>query len=158
MTELLKLPFDFIFFTGSVKVGKIVMEAAAKNLTPVLLQALGGQNPAFVDATANILDAAKKIVWGATAWRAANGALRLDTRLRPPESIAEEFVAECKKAMVELCGTNPKSRPDDLLPELSAQRPPNVCSRSLIDQKEGCHRREVPTRMHAISIPRSSIQ
>jgi len=38
VTELLKLPFDFIFFTGSVKVGKIVMEAAAKNLTPVLLE------------------------------------------------------------------------------------------------------------------------
>ncbi len=67
VTELLKLPFDFIFFTGSVKVGKIVMEAAAKNLTPVLLE-LGGQNPAFVDPTANIPDAAKKIVWGATAW------------------------------------------------------------------------------------------
>src|SRR5258708_18475482 len=67
VTELLKLPFEFIFFTGSVKVGKIVMEAAAKNLTPVLLE-LGGQNPAFVDATANIPDAAKKIVLGATAW------------------------------------------------------------------------------------------
>src|SRR5258707_15389070 len=48
VTELLKLPFDFVFFTGSVKVGKIVMEAAAKNLTPILLE-LGGQNPAFVD-------------------------------------------------------------------------------------------------------------
>ena len=45
VTELLTLPFDFIFFTGSTKVGKIVMEAAAKNLTPVLLE-LGGQNPA----------------------------------------------------------------------------------------------------------------
>jgi aldehyde dehydrogenase (NAD+) len=67
VTELLKLPFDFIFFTGSVKVGKIVMKAAAENLTPVLLE-LGGQNPAFVDPTANIPDAAKKIVWGATAW------------------------------------------------------------------------------------------
>src|SRR2546427_12163707 len=53
VTELLKLPFDFIFFTGSVKVGKIVMEAAAKNLTPVLL-GLGGQKPAFVDATRKI--------------------------------------------------------------------------------------------------------
>jgi aldehyde dehydrogenase (NAD+) len=67
VTELLKLPFDFIFFTGSVRVGKIVMRAAAENLTPVLLE-LGGQNPAFVDPTANIRDAAKKIVWGATAW------------------------------------------------------------------------------------------
>ena len=67
VTELLKLPFDFIFFTGSTKVGKIVMKAAAENLTPVLLE-LGGQNPALVDETANIADAAKKIVWGAMAW------------------------------------------------------------------------------------------
>jgi aldehyde dehydrogenase (NAD+) len=66
-TELLKLPFDFIFFTGSTKVGKVVAHAAAENLTPVLLE-LGGQNPALVDATANIKDAAKKIVWGAMVW------------------------------------------------------------------------------------------
>src|ERR1700674_4530266 len=66
VTELLKLPFDFIFFTGSVKVGKIVMEAAAKNLTPVLLE-LGGQNPAFEVLTANNRPPAKKIRRGATA-------------------------------------------------------------------------------------------
>src|SRR6266478_10220956 len=66
-TELLKLSFDFIFFTGSTFVGKIVAQAAAKNLTPVLLE-LGGMNPAIVDETANIPDAAKKIVWGAMAW------------------------------------------------------------------------------------------
>ncbi|MEA2817897.1 MAG: aldehyde dehydrogenase, partial [Rhodospirillaceae bacterium] len=46
VTELLKLPFNFIFFTGSTKVGKIIMKAAAENLTPVLLE-LGGQNPAL---------------------------------------------------------------------------------------------------------------
>jgi aldehyde dehydrogenase (NAD+) len=67
VSELLKLPFNFIFFTGSTKVGKIVARAAAENLTPVLLE-LGGQNPALVDQTANIPDAAKKIVWGAMAW------------------------------------------------------------------------------------------
>jgi aldehyde dehydrogenase (NAD+) len=67
VTNLLKLPFDFIFLTGSVGVGKVVMRAAAENLTPVLLE-LGGQNPAIVDETANITDAAKKIVWGAMAW------------------------------------------------------------------------------------------
>ncbi|AKU93822.1 Aldehyde dehydrogenase [Labilithrix luteola] len=66
-TELLKLPFDFIFFTGSTRTGKVVARAAAENLTPVLLE-LGGQNPALVDETANIPDAAKKIVWGAMAW------------------------------------------------------------------------------------------
>src|SRR5580704_12775144 len=50
VSELLKLPFNFIFFTGSTKVGKIVARAAAENLTPVLLE-LGGQNPALVDQT-----------------------------------------------------------------------------------------------------------
>ena len=61
--ELLKLPFDHIFFTGSPQVGKIVMKAAAENLTSVTLE-LGGRNPAIVDETANIKDAAQKIVWG----------------------------------------------------------------------------------------------
>ena len=109
VTELLKLPFDFIFFTGSVKVGKIIMRAAAENLTPVLLE-LGGQNPAFVDRTADLHDAAKKIVWGATAWGGqwctSPGYAYVD------ESVIEPFVAECKKAVIDLYGTNPKSNPD----------------------------------------------
>jgi aldehyde dehydrogenase (NAD+) len=67
VAELLRLPFDFIVFTGSSRVGRIVMRAAAENLTPVLLE-LGGQNPALVDKTADIRTAAKKITWGATAW------------------------------------------------------------------------------------------
>ncbi|EZP76929.1 NAD-dependent aldehyde dehydrogenase [Parageobacillus genomosp. 1] len=61
--ELLKLRFDHIFFTGSVPVGKIVMEAASKHLTPVTLE-LGGKSPVIVDQTANIDLAAKRIVWG----------------------------------------------------------------------------------------------
>src|SRR5260370_11250510 len=68
VTELLRLPFDFIFFTGSVKLGKIVMEAAAKNLTPILLE-LGGKNPAFYHPTSTIPAPAKKLVSAPTAWR-----------------------------------------------------------------------------------------
>jgi aldehyde dehydrogenase (NAD+) len=109
VTELLKLPFDFIVFTGSVKVGKIVMEAAAKNLTPILLE-LGGQNPAFVDPTANLPDAAKKIVWGALAW--GGQWCTSPGYAYVHESVAEEFVAECKKAVVELYGTDPKNNSD----------------------------------------------
>ena len=67
VTELLKVPYNFIFFTGSVAVGKVIMRAAAENLTPVLLE-LGGQNPAIVDETANIAESARKIIWGAMAW------------------------------------------------------------------------------------------
>ncbi len=62
-TEILKLPFNHIFFTGSPQVGKIVMKAASENLTSVTLE-LGGRNPTIIDETANLKDAAQKIVWG----------------------------------------------------------------------------------------------
>lgn len=60
--ELLKHPFDHIFFTGSTAVGKKVMEAAAKNLSTVTLE-LGGKSPTIVDKSANLKDAAEKIIW-----------------------------------------------------------------------------------------------
>jgi aldehyde dehydrogenase (NAD+) len=62
-TELLALPFDHIFFTGSPAVGKIVMAAAAKNLTSVTLE-LGGKSPVIVDETADVKKAASSIMWG----------------------------------------------------------------------------------------------
>jgi aldehyde dehydrogenase (NAD+) len=109
VTNLLKLPFDFLFLTGSVGVGKVVMRAAAEHLTPVLLE-LGGQNPAIVDETANLPDAAKKIVWGAMAW--GGQWCTSPGYAVVHESIAEQFVAECKKAVVALYGVDPKSNPD----------------------------------------------
>jgi aldehyde dehydrogenase (NAD+) len=60
---LLEQRFDTIFYTGNGRVGRIVMEAAAKNLTPVTLE-LGGKSPAIVDADADIDVAAKRIAWG----------------------------------------------------------------------------------------------
>ena len=60
---LLSKPFDFIFFTGNPIVGKIVMQAAAQNLTPCVLE-LGGKSPCIVDEDANLEIAAKRIVWG----------------------------------------------------------------------------------------------
>ena len=62
-TELLQLPFDHIFFTGSPAVGKIVMKAAAERLASITLE-LGGKSPAIIDATANLKDAAKRIAFG----------------------------------------------------------------------------------------------
>jgi len=62
-TLLLKYPFDHIFFTGSTAIGKVVMEAAAKNLTSVTLE-LGGKSPAIVDVTCDLKTAAEKIAWG----------------------------------------------------------------------------------------------
>jgi aldehyde dehydrogenase (NAD+) len=109
MQALLKVKFDFIFFTGSTRVGKVVMKAAAEYLTPVLLE-LGGQNPAIVDQTANIPDAAMKLMWGATAWGGqwctSPGYACIH------ESVVEEFIAESRKALVTLYGDDPKGNPD----------------------------------------------
>ena len=108
-TELLKLPFDFIFFTGSTSTGKVVARAAAENLTPVLLE-LGGQNPALVDETANIPDAAKKIVWGAMAW--GGQWCTSPGYAYVHELVADAFVAEAKKAVAELYGDDPRNNSD----------------------------------------------
>ena len=61
--NLLELPFDHIFFTGSIPVGKKVMTSAAENLAPVTLE-LGGKSPVIVDESANIQKAAERILWG----------------------------------------------------------------------------------------------
>ena len=62
-TELLQQRFDVISYTGSTKVGRIVYKAAAKHLTPVLLE-MGGKNPCFVTKNAHIPSAALRVVWG----------------------------------------------------------------------------------------------
>lgn len=109
ITELLKLPFDFIFFTGSSTVGKIVMRAAAENLTPIVLE-LGGQNPTVVDETANLDIAVDRILWGHMAisgqWCIAPGYVYVH------ESIAEEFIDKLKKATIKMYGEDPSQSPD----------------------------------------------
>lgn len=62
-TELLALPFNHIFFTGSPQVGKVVMKAAAEHLASVTLE-LGGKSPVIIDETANIRAAARRLAWG----------------------------------------------------------------------------------------------
>ncbi|CAH1991164.1 unnamed protein product [Acanthoscelides obtectus] len=64
-SELLKQKFDYIFFTGSPSIGKLVHQAASQNLTPVTLE-LGGKSPVYIDNTANLKLAAKRIMWGKT--------------------------------------------------------------------------------------------
>jgi aldehyde dehydrogenase (NAD+) len=109
ITELLTLPFDFIFFTGSATVGKIVMKAAAENLTPVILE-LGGQNPTIVDETANLDTAADRIAWGHNAisgqWCIAPGYVYVH------ESIADVFLEKLKTSVTKMYGENPQRSPD----------------------------------------------
>ncbi|HFK5574372.1 aldehyde dehydrogenase [Elizabethkingia anophelis] len=109
ITELLKLPFDFIFFTGSSTVGKVIMRAAAENLTPVILE-LGGQNPTVVDETANLDIVVDRIAWGHNAisgqWCIAPGYVYVH------ESIASVFIDKLKRSIIKMYGEDPKQSPD----------------------------------------------
>lgn len=98
---LLQFPFGHIFFTGSTPVGKIVMEAAAKNLTSVTLE-LGGKSPTIVDKTANIKVAAKRIAWG-KFFNAGQTCIAPDY-LIVEKSIKDIFVSEFIKAVENLYG------------------------------------------------------
>ena len=89
--ELLSLPFDHIFFTGSPQVGKIVMQSAAKHLTSVTLE-LGGKSPTIVDETANITDAATKIAWG--KWLNAGQTCIAPDYLLVHESVKDRLIEE----------------------------------------------------------------
>jgi len=92
--ELLKLPFNHIFFTGSPNVGKIIMKSAAENLTSVTLE-LGGKSPTIVDKSANIKAAAQKIAWGKFM---NNGQICVSPDyLMVQEDVKEELVNELKR-------------------------------------------------------------
>lgn len=93
---LLQQRFDYIFFTGSPAVGTVVMEAAAKHLTPLTLE-LGGKSPVIVDQTADISLAAKKIAFGKVL-NAGQTCIAPDYLLIH-ESVKDEFVREWDKAI-----------------------------------------------------------
>lgn len=102
--ELINSKFDYIFFTGSKAVGKIVYEKAAQNLTPVTLE-LGGKSPCIVDETADIALAAKRIVWG----KFINSG---QTCVAPDyifcaQSVHDKLIAELKNQIVKQYGETP---------------------------------------------------
>jgi aldehyde dehydrogenase (NAD+) len=105
-TELLKLPFDHILFTGSTKVGKIVYEAAAKNLTPVTLE-LGGKSPVIIDVDADIELAARRATWGKFL-NAGQTCIAPDYAL-VHEAVSEKFLSAVQKYTKEFYGENPQS-------------------------------------------------
>jgi len=109
ITKLLSQRFDYIFFTGSVRVGKIVMEAASKNLTPITLE-LGGKSPVFVDENFDVRLAAKRIAWGKFL---NNG----QTCIAPDYVLVHEsrklaLIEELKAVIREHYGENIKENPD----------------------------------------------
>lgn len=102
-SALLDLKFDYIFFTGSVNVGKIVMEKASKNLIPITLE-LGGKSPVIVDSTANLKISAKRIMWGKLI-NAGQTCIAPDYVLAH-ESIVEKLCEEFKCTIKEFYGDN----------------------------------------------------
>lgn len=106
---LLEKPFDNIFFTGSPAVGKIVMAAAAKNLTTVTLE-LGGKSPVIVDRTADLNEAARRIAWG-KCLNAGQICVAPDY-LFVPEEKKEEFVSLMKSHINSFYGTIDKNTKD----------------------------------------------
>lgn len=108
-TELLEQKFDYIFFTGGVTVGKLVMEKASKNLTPVSLE-LGGKSPCIIDKTANLKLAAKRLAFGKY--------LNLGQTCVAPDyllidkDIKEEFLEIFIHTVKEMYGENPLENQD----------------------------------------------
>ncbi|GAA93411.1 uncharacterized protein L969DRAFT_19014 [Mixia osmundae IAM 14324] len=95
-TELLKIKFDHIFYTGSGTVGKIIAVAAAKQLTPVTLE-LGGKSPTIVFEDANLKIAARRIMWGKVV-NAAQTCIAPDY-IMVHESIKDKLINEIKNVM-----------------------------------------------------------
>lgn len=108
-SELLKNPFNHIFYTGGGRVGKIVMRAAAENLTPVTLE-LGGKSPCFVDRTADINVAARRIAWGKFT-NAGQTCVAPDYVLATPD-VAEKLAKRIAIAVTEFYGQDPQSSRD----------------------------------------------
>jgi aldehyde dehydrogenase (NAD+) len=107
--ELLELPFDHIFFTGSPAVGKVVMAAASRHLSSITLE-LGGKSPGIVDESANIKKAAKSIIWG----KFLNNS---QTCIAPDylfvhEGVLQEFLSASIAAIAKMFGPDIRNSPD----------------------------------------------
>ncbi|SHF78727.1 aldehyde dehydrogenase (NAD+) [Arenibacter palladensis] len=107
--ELLAEKWDYIFFTGSTRVGQIVYESAAKHLTPVTLE-LGGKNPTIVDETASINLAAKRIVWGKFL-NAGQTCIATDYIL-VHKDVKDSLVGALKQNITKCYGENIEQSPD----------------------------------------------
>lgn len=106
---LLDLKWDFVFFTGSVNVGKIVSQKIAKNMTPHCLE-LGGKNPCIVDETAKINTSAKRILWGKFI-NAGQTCIAPDYLL-VHENILDELIESLKSNIKEFYGENAQKSKD----------------------------------------------
>jgi aldehyde dehydrogenase (NAD+) len=105
---LLDLPFDHMFFTGSTRVGRLVMAAAARHLSAVTLE-LGGKSPALVTEGADLDLAARRIAWG--KWINAGQTCVAPDYVLVPRRHEEAFLARLRAEVVALFGQDPLSSP-----------------------------------------------
>ncbi|XP_019402888.1 PREDICTED: aldehyde dehydrogenase family 3 member B1-like [Crocodylus porosus] len=108
-TKLLENKFDYIFFTGNPRVGKIIMKAAATHLTPVTLE-LGGKNPCYVADQCDLQNAANRIVWG-RFFNAGQSCIAPDYVLCTLET-QEKLLPVLRRAINDFYGAEPKESPD----------------------------------------------
>ncbi|XP_017754052.1 PREDICTED: aldehyde dehydrogenase family 3 member B1 isoform X2 [Eufriesea mexicana] len=108
-TELLKHRFDYIFYTGSATVGKIIRDAANKYLTPVTLE-LGGKSPVYIDNTTNIDMTVKRVLWGKCI-NVGQTCIAPDYVLCSQE-VQSKFIKKAEEILKEWYGDNPKESPD----------------------------------------------
>lgn len=109
VSALIHASFDYIFFTGSVAVGKVVAKAAAEKLTPIALE-LGGKSPSIIDQTANLEVAARRITWG--KFNNAGQTCVAPDYLLVQAKVYQEFVKVLKKTICEFYGKDPQQSPD----------------------------------------------
>lgn len=108
-TALLEQKFDYIFFTGSTNVGKIVMEAASEHLTPVTLE-LGGKSPCYIDEGSDLNLVAKRVMWGKLT-NIGQTCIAPDYLLCH-KSIQNKFLSEFKNVLAQFYGENPQQSED----------------------------------------------
>jgi len=105
-TALLEQRFDHVFYTGNGTVGRIVMAAAAKHLTPVTLE-LGGKSPVIVDASANVEVAAKRVAWG--KWLNAGQTCVAPDYVLVDRAVKDRFIDSLAAAVGEFYGDDPRT-------------------------------------------------
>ena len=103
-TALLEQRFDHIFYTGNGTVGRIVMTAAAKHLTPVTLE-LGGKSPVIIDESANVKVAARRIAWG--KWLNAGQTCVAPDYVLVHRNVETQFVEELRSTLQDFYGSDP---------------------------------------------------
>jgi aldehyde dehydrogenase (NAD+) len=108
-TALLEQHWDHIFFTGGTSIGKIVMTAAAKNLTPVVLE-LGGKSPAIVHSSADLKVTARRIAQG--RWLNAGQTCTAPDYVLVERGVAQPFLTELKATVTDFYGADPQQSPD----------------------------------------------